>query len=317
MTKKKINAIVVTYNRKKLLLECIEALLKQTYPVTMITIIDNASTDNTQELLEENNYLSNSKINYIKLPQNIGGAGGFFEGMSKTKELGFDYAWIMDDDVIVKEDSLEKLMEGAKKVNNFDQNFSFLASTVYGVKKEPMNVPEIDTEPTENGYSDWYKYLSDGLIPIKSATFVSLLIDYNAINKVGLPCKDYFIWGDDTEYTLRLTRYFGKAYLIGNSTVIHKRKNAKSLAIENIDDPNRIKMIWRLYRNNKINIRYYNGNTKYLRSLAKDFIHIPKLIGKKYSLMKIKQILKGDYLAIKDYSKFKKYIDEQLENNRE
>ena len=315
MTKKKINAIVVTYNRKKLLLECIEALLKQTYPVTMITIIDNASTDNTQEFLEEKGYLNNQRINYIKLPQNTGGAGGFFEGIRKTKDLGYDYAWIMDDDVIVKEDSLEKLIDGAKKLRNLDQKVSFLASTVYGEKKEPMNVPEIDTEPTENGYSDWYKYLNNGVIPIKSATFVSLLIDYDAINKVGLPCKDYFIWGDDTEYTLRLTRFFGKAYLIGDSIVIHKRKNAKSLSIENIDDPNRIKMIWRLYRNNKINIRYYKGNSKYLRSLAKDFINIQKMVGKKQGLQKIKQILKGDFLAMKDYPKFKKFIEDQLKNN--
>ena len=317
MTKKRINSIVVTYNRKELLLECIEALLKQTYPVTKITIVDNASTDNTQEFLEENGYFNNPKIDYIRLPQNIGGAGGFFEGISKTKESGFDYAWIMDDDVIVNDDSLEKLIDGTKKLEKLDEKFSFLASTVYGEKKEPMNVPEIDTEPTQNGYSDWYKYLIDGLIPVKSATFVSLLINYDAINKVGLPCKDYFIWGDDTEYTLRLTRYFGKAYLIGNSIVTHKRKNAKNLAIENINDPTRIKMIWRLYRNNKINIRYYNGNGKYIRSLTKDFIYLPKLVGKKYSLMKMKQILKGDFLAIKDYSKFKNYIDNQLENNRE
>ena len=50
-------AVVVTYNRKRLLLECLESLKKQTRPIDAIYIIDNASTDCTPEILLKNNYI--------------------------------------------------------------------------------------------------------------------------------------------------------------------------------------------------------------------------------------------------------------------
>ncbi|MCD6105633.1 MAG: glycosyltransferase, partial [Thermosipho sp. (in: Bacteria)] len=43
--KETVCAVVVTYNRKELLLECLEALRKQTRPLDAIYLIDNASTD--------------------------------------------------------------------------------------------------------------------------------------------------------------------------------------------------------------------------------------------------------------------------------
>lgn len=47
--KEKIAAVVVTYNRKELIGECLDAILLQTYPVDSIILIDNASTDGTPE----------------------------------------------------------------------------------------------------------------------------------------------------------------------------------------------------------------------------------------------------------------------------
>ena len=54
-----IVAIVVTYNRKKLLKECLESLLDQTIKLDRIIVIDNNSSDNTFEYLEENGMLKN------------------------------------------------------------------------------------------------------------------------------------------------------------------------------------------------------------------------------------------------------------------
>ena len=52
----RVAAVVVTYNRKELLMECLEALLRQTRPLQAIYIIDNASTDGTPELLHREGY---------------------------------------------------------------------------------------------------------------------------------------------------------------------------------------------------------------------------------------------------------------------
>ncbi|MEN3014688.1 MAG: glycosyltransferase, partial [bacterium] len=118
-----ICAVVVTYNRKHLLLECLEAIRKQTRPVQAIYIIDNHSIDGTPELLLEKGYINqlpppvltepweielsisnqtNSEpieIHYIRMHENTGGAGGFHEGLKRAYEKGYDWFWLMDDDV--------------------------------------------------------------------------------------------------------------------------------------------------------------------------------------------------------------------------
>ncbi|MCD8290281.1 MAG: hypothetical protein LUC91_02125, partial [Prevotella sp.] len=66
-----------------------------------------------------------------------------------------------------------------------------------------------------------------------------------------------FIWGDDKEYTCRLTKYYGPAYMVGDSIVTHKRAIAKSISIENETDPDRIKQFYYNYRNILINVNEY------------------------------------------------------------
>ena len=57
MNKTTVCAVVVTYNRSKLLLECLNALKNQSLLLDAIFIIDNASNDNTPEILMKNKYI--------------------------------------------------------------------------------------------------------------------------------------------------------------------------------------------------------------------------------------------------------------------
>ena len=70
----KTNCIIVTHNRLPLLKECLGAVEAQSYPVDKIIVIDNCSTDGTEDFLARQD---NRRIEVIRLPQNIGGAGGF------------------------------------------------------------------------------------------------------------------------------------------------------------------------------------------------------------------------------------------------
>lgn len=89
--------VIVTYNRKKLLKENIEALLNQTFKDHDILIVDNNSNDGTKEMVAE---IQDKRIKYYNTGKNLGGAGGFAFGLRKAIELGYLYAWIMDDDSI-------------------------------------------------------------------------------------------------------------------------------------------------------------------------------------------------------------------------
>ena len=165
------------------------------------------------------------------------------------------------------------------------------------MKNECMNTPRMKiSQKGENGYADWNVHLEESLVKVNSATFCSCFVSAEAVRTVGLPIKEYFIWGDDTEYTLRLSKYYGQGWLVGKSKVLHKRENGQSLSIKKEDNPNRINVYYYYTRNYLINLKlYYYG---YLGALIKTFhfnlIMLQILFGKsRYKGRKIAVLFKG------------------------
>ena len=102
----KVIAVIVTYNRRKLLTECINALRIQTREINLILVINNGSTDDTESWLKQQ-----KDIQYFS-QSNTGSGGGFNTGIKMAYEQKFDWIWLMDDDGFPKEDALEKLLVG-------------------------------------------------------------------------------------------------------------------------------------------------------------------------------------------------------------
>ena len=252
----KVAAVVVTYNRKELLEECIESLQNQTYELNNIIIIDNNSTDGTDEMIKEKGWANDNKFIIKRMEKNTGGAGGFYEGMKMAREMEADWIWIMDDDTIPDKNALEELINSLSIVG---ENISYLASNAYDYynngDKFTCNYPIISKRRDANNYITWKEFLEYGIVEVEKATFVSILINGQATKKIGLPFKDFFIWGDDQEYTLRLTKHYAPAYLIGKSSVRHKIKGKNTYGILKEDNINRINLEYYRVRNNLINKR--------------------------------------------------------------
>ena len=142
----KVLVVMVTYNRKNLLKNALESIFNQTKPVSGILILDNASNDGTEDVLQKFGFLSraqdindgtlikrssgNTRLYYYRNSVNTGGAGGFSRAVELAKELDYDYLWIMDDDVRPVENCLENLLAvvhdcnvGAVVPNRNCQNF--------------------------------------------------------------------------------------------------------------------------------------------------------------------------------------------------
>ena len=183
---KTVAAIVVTYNRRKLLLECLNAILAQTKPVDRIIVIDNKSTDGTHENLREYGYLDNQLIDYVRLADNIGGAGGFFEGIKRAYEAGYDYFWIMDDDGLPDAGCLARL---------------FSVVSMEGLSYAAPNL--IDDSERSHFYVR-LKYAKTKIVNFRGGPFNGVLIGREIVHAVGFPMKNYFIWGDEYEYTNRI-----------------------------------------------------------------------------------------------------------------
>lgn len=236
-------AVIVTYNRKELLKESIEALLTQSAEGLGILVADNASTDGTQQYLSE--YIENNKILYFNTGANLGGAGGFNYGMKKAMEVGCEYVWLMDDDCITHPDTLEKLLEADKKLEG---NYGFLASKVLWKDGNicQMNIPRATLTKSVSDFDI-------PLQPIAMASFVSVFIKSDVVRRFGLPIKDFFIWTDDWEYTRRISRKIS-GYLVADSVVTHKSAQniGANIAVDTADRLGRYNYLYRndvyLYR---------------------------------------------------------------------
>lgn len=307
LAKKKVTAVVVTYNRKEMLLQCIAALEKQTYRDFDILIVDNASTDGTEDAVRN---LSFDNISYINTGKNIGGAGGFHIGVKEAFINNAKWIWIMDDDVIPNEKALEELMKATEAVKG---KASFFASCVKSMDGQAMNTPGVDMR-SKNGYPYWYEYLNKGLVKLNAATFVSVMFNHNAVANCGYPCKDFFIWGDDSEYTKRVYRNYGNAYLVGRSNVIHMREGSAALDIFTEDNPARINFYYYMVRNTLTYTKAY-ADEKAFREKVNSFnsnIRRLKFSKDPNKKQKIKVIKKGmkDYFQKKyDYDAFAHRLD--------
>ena len=202
-TEKSICAVVVTFNRKALLLNCLNALKAQTHPLTHIVVIDNASTDGTADFLGEHGWTNNDVFTLITLPENMGGAGGFHEGIKYAFEQGFDYIWLMDDDGVPANDCLARLFPFATENN-------YLGPLVLDIKQPnkfcfpirlPSTLKRLDTLADLKALE--IKEKIDGIV----IPFNGILLSSKVVEKVGFPLKEYFIWGDDMEYTARMKKY--------------------------------------------------------------------------------------------------------------
>lgn len=235
-------AVVVTYNRKELLLQCIEKLLTQRGAECDVLIVDNNSTDGTGEAVQ---HIQSAKLHYYNTGKNIGGAGGFHIGMQIAVKEGYHYAWVMDDDTLPQSDALSELLAADVKLNG---NYGFLSSRVLWTDGSLCKM----NEPKTAKVKDFVKkssLASHDIYSVKQASFVSLLIPTAIIQRVGLPISEFFIWGDDVEYTRRIAvRNMIPCYLVGRSYVIHAMKSNVGSNIAR-DTPERIQRYRYAFRN--------------------------------------------------------------------
>lgn len=192
-------------------------LRKQTYPINKIFIINNNSTDETSEYLQA--LEKDDQFNIVSLPQNVGGAGGFSEGVKKAVLSGCEWVWMMDDDTIPKSNALEELVKGIQAIENVGYICSKVIWTDGSIHQ--MNVPSFDVYNKKRLPINYYSNLADVLL-VKTASFVSLLVSSKVVYEVGLPIKEFFIWGDDTEFTLRIRQRGYICLYAGQSIVTHK-----------------------------------------------------------------------------------------------
>ena len=303
MKNQRISAIIPAFNKPKLLLECIDALINQNRSLNAIFVMDNSSTDENVEALYKYHYISelsprisdkpwetehiiysNTRKNpiniyYIRFYKNTGATGGFYEGLKRAYEKGYDWFWLMDDDSEPVRDTLEKLVKHIK------------LSEVIALSSLKMNKHK-DILYNHTGFLNFKGRFFQFIKPINEtdirnreflridlSSWTGLLINRKAIKKIGYPDKRFFIYYGDFEYCIRLNKV-GKIYLIPNSVIIHKKPLEgvpqvihKFLHIKTISRPYNIQWFFYYSTRNLIYLgkKYSPNKFHFLKELIKNY----------------------------------------------
>ena len=210
--------VIVTYNRLELLNECLACVCGQTIPFSRVIVVDNHSTDGTAEFLA-----AREDLDVIREPENLGGAGGFYDGLQCASQGEYDWVLIIDDDAMIAPDYMEKLLDYANAHTG-----------IYGLAGKVVTEGHIDVSHRRriinrllyvegNVASEEYQKES---FSCDAATFCGLLLQGQKMREIGLPQKGYFLWYDDIEYCLRLQECGGvtvvPAAVLHHKTVLSK-----------------------------------------------------------------------------------------------
>jgi rhamnopyranosyl-N-acetylglucosaminyl-diphospho-decaprenol beta-1,3/1,4-galactofuranosyltransferase len=224
-------------------------------------VVDNASTDGTGEWLASapSSTGETPAVHAVTLAENLGGAGGFHEGLRLALEHGADLVWLMDDDGVPVEGSLATLLEHR---DDFDfWGPAVLAEQDPGRLCFPIRLP--GRTSVVHAMSEVEAAAVDGVIADVVIPFNGVLVTRALAEEIGLPREEFFIWGDDVEYLWRAresgarvgtvvdahflhpaTDDLGTPLMFGRTTYNHSPSDLKHYCMA---------------RNNTVNLRDYRG----------------------------------------------------------
>jgi GT2 family glycosyltransferase len=196
--------VIVTYNRAGLLARCLDGLADSKRRPDAVFVVDNASTDDTPEVLAKRDDLP---MTVMRPEENLGGAGGFNLGLKAAYEGGFDRIWLIDDDVVPAPECLDVLLAhpGPALMAVREDTHGRLcekAATSFDLRNPFAVRPKRQTVETQ--YGD--RAAMPAEVPLENVAFEGFMVTREVVSSVGLPDPGFFIFYDDVDYALRVRR---------------------------------------------------------------------------------------------------------------
>jgi GT2 family glycosyltransferase len=220
-----IASVTVLYNGAHVLRRHLDALKEQSRKIDEIIVVNNASSDESQELLAQ----AYPEVKVINLSRNCGVGGGLAAGLDYAAiSKNHDWIWLFDQDSVPSHDGLELLLAARSHLDDPADNVAILA-------------PECvhpETKMTCPGLS----WRGGCLLPVpkgegRAITFVDSvissgsLIRRSAVEAAGLPRSDFFMDFVDYEHCLRLRRQGFRIAVVHESVTYHTLGDPKKFNI--------------------------------------------------------------------------------------
>jgi GT2 family glycosyltransferase len=213
--------IVLNWNGWRDTVECVKSCGKLTYPHFRILIVDNGSTDGSDAALRE----LFSDVEFLQTGANLGFAGGNNAGIRYALEKGAEYVWLINNDTIVAPDALSALvcvarcnlragMVGSKIVYHDNPRLIWYA----GAGLDPQSPWRMHHRGLRE--EDVGQY--DSLEETGFVTGCSLLASRDMITGIGLMDEAYFLYFEDSDWSVKARMEGWRLYYSPASLVRHK-----------------------------------------------------------------------------------------------
>ncbi len=247
---KKISVIIPTFNRANYLKEAIQSILNQTYQDFEIIVTDNASTDHTQEVVEN---FKETKIKYIKNKENLGVVEN--HNIALRHCVGEFIHIFSDDDIMLPECLSLKI-----NIFNKDSEIDFIHSNIKSINSEGEIISE--SHWANRYYYNWFSKHSTNNI-FTSKEYLNILIrHWNIISMPSVMFKKELLINSsnfksnvkyfcDWDLWLRLIYFSQKVYYISEITVLYRRHSNNLISEVTLD---MMKLEYKEMKKNFLNI---------------------------------------------------------------
>ena len=209
-----VSVIILNYNAGELLLNCIESIKKSAYKNLEIIVVDNISTDKSQETCKE----KYPDIKLIQNNENFGYCEGNNIGIRAAKG---DYIIILNPDTIVESNWIEELISAYNKFGEGlyqPKHLSLSEKTVYMSAGNMLNIFGFGYA-REKGKKDTNQF--NEIEEIGYASGTCLFTSSSVLKKIGLFDPFIFLYHDDLDLGWRASQLGIKSYYIPKSIIYH------------------------------------------------------------------------------------------------
>jgi GT2 family glycosyltransferase len=216
----KVNIVVLNYNGKNVLKKCLSGLFCLYYSNLEVVVVDNGSNDGSLEAAR----LDFPRATFIKNEQNLGFSAGNNVGIKYSLEKKADFVLLLNNDTEVEKNFLSKLVESA------------LANEAVGIFSPLIFSSDRSAVWFSGGKIDWLKmrtaHKKDQIkSDFASSDFISgcaMFIRAAVFAKIGLLDEDFFLYWEDTDFSVRAKRAGFSLLVVANSWIYHLEKSEEN-----------------------------------------------------------------------------------------
>lgn len=222
----KISVILVNYNGMSFNDACIQSILKSSIRDSLeIIVVDNASTDGSLEALQKV-WGDQEKVHIIALDDNYGFARANNIGIRWAMEQGYSTYVLLNNDTEIQEDTLERLLKC-----NQEHRALVVPKVLYADRPDVIwyaggKLTPVIWKPVHRGLNRKDAGQYDREEKCDFANGCCLLMTKEIIEKIGYLDERFFLYYEDTEYSLRARAAGVEIWYCGQAVVYHKVNGA-------------------------------------------------------------------------------------------